>query len=422
MADDTMDIDETPELDGDEFVIATADQTLIDNSPGHYPLRNGRTIVKPAARHEFQKPRLQNKISLPEGGVQKKKRSRRHATTVSERKRQRQIRDAMTDGSYLIKADSHSDDPAAMAQDDVHLQRLTEEIVLQAVTEHTPGLTFPVSHNSQGLYNPFNPFNNWDELKDLTRALEDYQIALARQGKAILTAEAGILVKTLVQDVLRMYKRIKDGLGNAVDRNAVSTWITLAQLHQDKWHLKWMRGIVGKRLKEKHGKRARNEFRKAFNEAMETPGRHPELDEEIAYTKHLRRPHYCDAMTLRSLVLHFAHARTRYLRDINPTGEAAAYSQGDTHLASSNGRLTLFKDHAALQRQLDVESSDEEYNGLVDSSSEGELEDNTQVEGELLVGRDRTLIKALDRWMGLSGPEKKQDNADMDMLSALKLE
>lgn len=69
-----------------------------------------------------------------------------------------------------------------------------------------------------------------------------------------------------------------------------------------------------------------------------------------------------------------------------------------------------------------MDSSDDEHDGLVDSSSDVELEDNTQVEGELLVGRDRTLIKALDRWMELSGPEKKQDNADMDMLSALNLE
>ncbi|ROW06344.1 hypothetical protein VPNG_07482 [Cytospora leucostoma] len=419
MADDTMDFDEAPELDGDEFVIATADQSLIDNSPGHYPLRNGRAIVKPAARNEYQKPRLHKKLSLAENGVQKKKRSRRHATTVSERKRLRQIRDAMTDGSYLIKADLHSDDHSAMVQDDEHLQRITEEIVLQAVTEHTPGLTFPVSHNSQG---PYNPFNNFDELKDLTQALEHYQIALARQGKAILTADAGILVKKFVQDVLRMYKRIRDELGNTLDCNVISTWITLAQSHQDKWCLKWMRGIVGKRLKEKHGKGAKQEFREAFNEAMETAGRHPELDEEIAYAKQLRRPHYCDAMTLRSLVLHFTHARARYLGDINSTGVAAPYNHGGTHLASCNGRLTPFKAHGDVQRQLDVDSSDEEYNGLVDSSSEGDLEDNAQVEGESLVGSDRTLVKALDRWMELSGREKKQDNADMDMLSALNLE
>lgn len=69
-----------------------------------------------------------------------------------------------------------------------------------------------------------------------------------------------------------------------------------------------------------------------------------------------------------------------------------------------------------------MDSSDDKYDGFVDSISDVELEDNTQVEGELLVGRDRTLIKALDRWMELSGPEKKQDNADMDMLSALNLE
>lgn len=279
MADDTMDIDETPELDGDEFVIAIADQTLIDSSPGHYPLRNGRAIVKPAARHEFQKPRLQKKANLPESGVQKKRRSRRHTTAVSERKRQRKIRDAMSDGSYLIKADSHSDDPSAMVQDDEHLQRLTEEIVLQAVTEHTPGLTFPVSHNSQGPSNPFNPFSNWDELQNLTQALEDYQTALARQGKAVLTAEAGILVKMLVQDVLRVYKQIRYGLGNTLDRNVETTWNTLAQSHQDKWSLKWMRGIVWKRLKEKYGKGYRKDFREACTEALETAGRHPELDE-----------------------------------------------------------------------------------------------------------------------------------------------
>lgn len=127
-------------------------------------------------------------------------------------------------------------------------------------------------------------------------------------------------------------------------------------------------------------------------------------------------------MTLRSLVLHFAHARARYLRDINSTGEAAPYSHGGTHRASSNGRVTPFKGHGTLQRQPDLDSSDDKYDGFVDSISDVELEDNTQVEGELLVGRDRTLIKALDRWMELSGPEKKQDNADMDMLSALNLE
>lgn len=72
-------------------------------------------------------------------------------------------------------------------------------------------------------------------------------------------------------------------------------------------------------------------------------------------------------------------------------------------------------------RRRDMDSSDEEHSCHGDSGAEADVEDNIQVEGELLHGRDRALIRMLDLWMEPFKEGVRQDSVDVDMLSALYL-
>ena len=74
-----------------------------------------------------------------------------------------------------------------------------------------------------------------------------------------------------------------------------------------------------------------------------------------------------------------------------------------------------------LLEHRDVDSSSDEDEGPQDSDSEADTEGTIQVQGELLFGKDRALIKALDKWMELASHGKRQDQVDVDMLSALTL-
>lgn len=90
-----------------------------------------------------------------------------------------------------------------------------------------------------------------------------------------------------------------------------------------------------------------------------------------------------------------------------------------------SGEAQILQPRSVPPRPRDMESSDEENDGIGDSGAEADVEDNVQVEGELLLGKDRALIQALDLWIELSRAEERQDgvdvDVDVDMMSALDL-
>jgi hypothetical protein len=91
-------------------------------------------------------------------------------------------------------------------------------------------------------------------------------------------------------------------------------------------------------------------------------------------------------------------------------------------MAGFGGETKSLQPFGTQPRRRDTDSSSsEEYDNHGDSGAEADVEDNVQVEGELLQGRDRALIRALDLWMELSTQDERQESVDFDMLSALDL-
>lgn len=251
-----MDCDETVDVD-----FPTADQDPIDSSIGYCQLRSGRRIVK--AKHE--KSRC---------GVRKKKRKRDHSkqTTVDtpQGKRQRQIQLAITNATYLFNGSEVKDNKSCVGQNQPeHNQRLTGEVVLQALADQTPGLTFP-SH----LASPFSS----EEIKDLAKALEDYRVTIARKGTAIRSPDVAKLLKTFTHDVLCLLSRIKKRRRRSPRGNLL--WDAMSQSFKIKGSRPWLREAVLKKLDEIYGVGKAKHLRtlQAFSHAIVAQGKCPELD------------------------------------------------------------------------------------------------------------------------------------------------
>lgn len=261
-----MDCDESFDLD-----IPTANQAVVGSSPGYCQLRSGRRIFKPSGNGSFQNSKVKGKPKRPSRGVRKKKkRGQRQATTATEGKRQQQIQDAITNGSNLFNEAQNNGNIFSTAQyQPEQLQRLTNELVLQALFGQTPGLTFPSQPSS-------SPFST-EEMIDLIKALEDYQITLARMGNAIQSPDVGKLVKTFTHDILSLLSQIKQ-CGRSSDGNEL--WDAMSYSLKAKGLRGWLRGTVMRKLDEicgvgiaRHLRRAR-----AFNKAIVAPGKYQELD------------------------------------------------------------------------------------------------------------------------------------------------
>ncbi|ROV96572.1 hypothetical protein VMCG_07788 [Cytospora schulzeri] len=403
-----MDCDETIDLD-----IATADHTpaLVGSSPEYYQLRSGRKIFKSAGNSASQKPGVQGKLKKQGRGVRKKKkREHRKATTATEGKRQQLMQDAIANGSCLFNEAEHKGNPVSTVEHQPEqLQQLTEELVLQALFDQTPGLTFPSHPNS-------NPLSS-EEMNDLVKALQDYQTTLARKGNAIQSPDVGKLVKTFTHDVLSLLSEVKQCPNRFPSGEEV--WDSMSHSLKVKGSRGWLRGTVMQKLDEICGVGEAKNLRKAhaFNRAIVVPGRNHQLNLAITYARQqLGDPHYGHSATLRSLVRHFEAARTRYLTSINHAERAMPYAHDDVDMADFSGGTPPLQ----LKRKH-TDSSDEGSGALGDSGGEADVEDNIQVEGELLLGRDRALIRALDLWMELSKQGERRDSVDVDMMSALEL-
>ncbi|KUI58082.1 hypothetical protein VP1G_05355 [Cytospora mali] len=387
MAHDMMQLDDTMGISGDESVVATADQTLVESSAGFYRLRSGRVIARRSIADTSEKQRPETKLKTRGRGVRKKK--GKQPITTPDQKRQQQLQNAIQDGSSLVDHFQGIESPDLEIHDrQEHLLKLTKELVLQALFDQAPGLAFPVYSNS-------NPFND-DDIDDLVEAMQAYQSTLALQHNVILFPNTGKLLKAFTQDVLYIFSETKDRLRQLPGDDEL--WGTMVNSFQSKWSWKWRKGT--------------------FGEGSKTLRR---LDMAKGYNWRLREPHFGKATTLRSLIGYFEAARTRYLSGINSADRPALPAHGDIDMLIPNDEAEPLRSLGNLPRPHDTDSSDDEHDGPSDSGAEADVEDNIQVAEESLLESDRSLIRALDDWMELSKQGERQGSIDYDMLSALNL-
>ncbi|KUI66285.1 hypothetical protein VM1G_02206 [Cytospora mali] len=388
MADDMMQLDDTMGISGDESVVATADQTLLESSAGFYRLRSGRVIARRSITGTSEKPRPETKLKTRGRGVRKKKKGKQ-LITAPDQKRQQQLQDAVEDGSSLVDSSQGIENSDWEVQDrQEHLLKLTKEVVLQALFDQAPGLAFPVYTNP-------NPFSD-DDIDDLVEAMQAYQRTLALQHTVILFPNAGELLKAFTQDVLCMFSETKEHLKQPPGDNEL--WDTMVNSFQSKWSWKWRKVTFGKGSKTLR-----------------------RLDMAKGYNWRLREPHFGKPATLRSLIGHFEAARARYLSGINSAERPALPTHGDIDMLVANGGAEPLRSNGHLPQSHDMDSSDDEHDGPSDSGVEADVEDDIQVAEESLLESDRAFIRALDNWMELSKQEDRQGSIDVDMLSSLNL-
>lgn len=98
-----------------------------------------------------------------------------------------------------------------------------------------------------------------------------------------------------------------------------------------------------------------------------------------------------------------------------------SYVQSDVHMVGLDNETEISQHPCPHLGRLATDSSDEENDGLGDSGADSDVEDNVQVKGELLLGKDRALIQALDLWISLSSRADGKDTINIDMFSSLNL-
>ncbi|KAG8157285.1 hypothetical protein KVR01_012993 [Diaporthe batatas] len=345
--------------------------------------------------------------------------------------RKQKVARAIADGTFQIPRDTDivSPGPAPdeyhraeeqeqeQAQEQEQVRRLDAALVAEALLDPVPGMAFdraaqPSSALATGSAG----------MADLVRALEAFQVHLARKGMAVPSERAGALVRGLARDVLRTMMLRPDRPPPGPDGGADAFWAGVARDYPAGKKLRWLAFRVG--FADPEGRLrpglSRDEYVQTVLEALERPGSHPDLVRALrSVISHMPSFIVAKPSTLQALMGHFETARARYLASLKddahhgattPSGNAAPY-QAD---AMDCGEMP--------RGGRGYDSSDDEEDGhprvgIVD----GRPEDGGQVDEGVPSELGQWFLVNLDRFTASKGGQQQGGGLDADMLSALDL-
>ncbi|KAK2611561.1 hypothetical protein N8I77_004894 [Diaporthe amygdali] len=412
MSDQAMDIDINVPSVGS--TVDTSSATPVNGLPARRRLpkqtdkRGHHSSIQNLPNAKVQKRAPMANISVPRDLTRMEK-----LKLSSRQKKQKQrLQKAIADGSFKIQMPMHVGSLPTMEQGKVaYIERLNKDLVTQALYAPTPGLTFDTAQPSLGEF----------EMGDLLLTLEAYQMYLAGKGRIILSHNAPVLLKAFTRDVLATTLSLPKKLD--CQTGVGDFWTHVAVEYQQSKRMRWLVSKVMTMLNgayhesfppwEKGASDAAR--RAAIRSAFGAPGEQPTIDKAIARVMEGKKPRFAVAQpsTIRAVVSHFEAARSRYLSNLN--------SSNDCDNRSNPGSYNPTPLFALTPRNIDLrDSSDDENYGARGGVSDGDIEDNGQVEDGELRGRSQRFIMKLDKWMTLKNG-KQQDSIDAEMLSALDL-
>lgn len=435
MSDQAMDIDINVPSVGS--TVDTSSATPVNGLPARRRLpkqtdkRGYHNSIHNLPNAKVQKRAPKANISVPRDLT----RTEKLKLSSRQKKQKQRLQKAIADGSFKIQMPIHVGSLPTMEQGKVaHIERLNKDLVTQALYAPTPGLTFDTAQASLGEF----------EMGDLLLALEAYQMYLAGKGRIILSHNAPVLLKAFTRDVLGTTLSLPKKLD--CQAGVGDFWTHVAVEYQQSKRMKWLVSKVMTMLNgayhesfppwEKGASDAAR--RAAIRSAFGAPGEQPTIDQvccfrhtigscifwksysqrnsqAIASVMEGQKPRFAVAQpsTIRAIVSHFEAARSRYLSNLN--------SSNDCDNRRNPGSYSPTPLFALTPRNLDLrDSSDDENYGARGGVSEGDIEDNGQVEDGELRGRSQRFIMKLDKWMAFKNGQQ-QDSIDADMLSALDL-
>lgn len=211
MAEDMLQLNDAMDMDIDNVVMTTVDETAADTSFDHYQLRSGRVIYRKHLKPLSIKPMIGAKTTRAHRRARKKAQNRKKRTAALDRNQLQQGQDAIANSNYLNYPSQISTSPSStLNRQSDHFQRLTKDLVLQALFDQTPGLTIPAFYDSSLLGSA--------QMNDLLPALESYQTLLALQSNINRPATVAKLVKTFVQAILGTKSRLEHSMAD------IDTW------------------------------------------------------------------------------------------------------------------------------------------------------------------------------------------------------
>lgn len=278
MLDQDMDIDANvppaPSRDGISFVrihgplrgrrVPPNANNTQGNTHDSFRLRRGGRVQKASSNSQA------NRHRDPGRAEQQRK------TSNAQQTRKLRIQQAVADGTFQIGALSNPGEgtsSSAMDQGE-QIQRLNRDIVTQALYAAIPGLTF-----DPALF----PFNETD-MADMVRAMESFQMHLARKGMVVLTDKADSLLRafarTLLASVLSWLKK------PGCNITAADFWTQVATHYHRSKNMRWLTLEVFKLLESvdvdvllKRGKgKSFKAYRNVVQQALEAPGENPMVD------------------------------------------------------------------------------------------------------------------------------------------------
>ncbi|KAJ0107198.1 hypothetical protein J7T55_007568 [Diaporthe amygdali] len=412
VSDQAMDIDMNVPSVGS--TVDTSSATPVNGLPARRRLpkqtdkRGYHNSIQNLPNAKVQKRAPKANISVPRDLT----RTERLKLSSRQKKQKQRLQKAIADGSFKIQMPIHVGSLPTMEQGKVaHIERLNKDLVTQALYAPTPGLTFDTAQPSLGKF----------ETGDLLLALEAYQMYLAGKGRIILSHNAPVLLKAFTRDVLSTALSLPKKLDYQAGMG--DFWTQVAVEYQQSKRMRRLVSKVMTMLKGVHHepfppweKGASDAARRAaIRSAFGAPGEHPSIDEAIARVMEGKKPRFAVAQpsTIQAIMSHFEAARSRYLSNLNTSNNWANQRDPGSHKPTPPFALP--------PRNLDLDdSSDDEDCGVRGGVSDGDIEDNGQVEDGELRGRSQRFIMKLDKWMAFKNGQQ-QDSIDADMLSALDL-
>lgn len=279
MAEDANMLDEAMDIDADAPPVPSTSSTSATTPRS--PLLARRNVPNANEKRgthqagDSLKPRPDSKVikfsatpnTVRDRPSYSEKQRRKMIMASAQRNRKLRIQQAIANGSFQLRSLGYE---VANQVEPEQLERLTKDLVTQALYAPVPGMAFdPTMHS----------FSE-DDMSDLVQALEAYQMHLARKGKIVLSDKAGPLLRSFARDVLAIVLLQPEKI------SADDFWTSVALDYEQSKKLKWLTVRVTKLLESteedaapKRGKIS--PFAAHVNmvvDALKAPGKHPILD------------------------------------------------------------------------------------------------------------------------------------------------